>query len=152
MTRTWVATDAAGNSTTVDQVITIQDNIAPTTTDDPADMTVVCGTDIPAVPTVTFTDNCDEFTVDFSEVLVSLGSPDEATLTRTWVATDAAGNSTTVDQVITIEDNIAPVANMDPADVTVVCGTDIPAVPNVVFTDNCDELTVDFSEVLVSLG
>ncbi|HFA50155.1 MAG TPA: HYR domain-containing protein, partial [Bacteroidetes bacterium] len=152
LTRTWVATDAAGNSTTVDQIITILDNIAPVANMDPADVTVVCGTDIPAVPNVTFTDNCDEFTVDFSEVLVSLGSPDEATLTRTWVATDAAGNSTTVDQIITILDNIAPVANMDPADVTVSCGTDIPAVPNVTFTDNCDEFTVDFSETLSNNG
>ncbi len=148
LVRTWVATDEAGNSTTVTQTITINDGEAPAIVSQPADMTVDCGSDIPTVVAPVFTDNCDEFTVDFSEVIVDEFSSDEQVLVRTWVATDEAGNSTTVTQTITILDTEAPAIVSQPADETVTCGSDIPAVVAPVFTDNCGEFTVDFSEVL----
>ncbi|MEZ4932291.1 MAG: HYR domain-containing protein [Saprospiraceae bacterium] len=148
--RTWVATDDVGNSTTVTQTITINDNIAPVVVSSPADVTVDCGSDIPAVVAAVFTDNCDEFTVDFSEVIVTDSSTDEQVLLRTWVATDAAGNSTTVTQTITINDDIAPVASNVPANASAECGSAIPPVVPPTFTDNCDEFTVDFSEVIVT--
>ena len=150
--RTWVATDAAGNSTTVTQTITINDNEAPQVVNAPMNDSADCGSDIPAVPTVVFTDNCDEYTVDFSEVITTDSSTDEQILTRTWVATDAAGNSTTVVQVITINDNGAPVIANVPADVTVDCGDEIPAVSNPDISDNCDEVFVDFSETVTQIN
>ena len=152
ITRTWVATDEAGNSTTVTQTITVQDNVAPVVVSQPSDVTVDCGSDIPAVVAPVFTDNCDEFIVDFSESIFDDFSTDEQVIVRTWIATDEAGNQTVVQQTITIDDNIAPAIVSQPANVTVSCGSDIPAVVAPVFTDNCDEFTVDFSEVTTTNG
>ena len=152
VTRTWVATDAAGNETIMIQIITIIDDEAPQVVTAPMDETVACGSDIPAVPSVEFIDNCDEVTVDFSETLSNNGSVDEATLTRSWIALDAAGNETVITQIITIIDNEAPQVVSVPSDEMVACGSDIPAVPSVEFIDNCDEVTVDFSETLSNNG
>ena len=64
--------------------------------------------------------------------------PNGGVLTRTWTATDAAGNPTVCTQTITIEDNIAPsfVETPLPADVTVECSA-IPAAAILSAIDNC---------------
>jgi len=68
-------------------------------------------------------------------------------ITVTWTATDACANSTEATQTIDITvDSGAPMATA-PGDVTVECGANIPAVPAVVFTDDCGTVVVDFSEV-----
>ena len=48
------------------------------------------------------------------------GCEDEYTLTRTWTAEDNCGNTSSCSQVITVEDNTAPVITC-PVDETVEC-------------------------------
>ena len=48
------------------------------------------------------------------------------TITRTWTATDACGNTITATQTITVEDNIASGTHGVPAAITAQCGA-IPA-------------------------
>ena len=70
---------------------------------------------------MTATDNCDtDVPVTFSELSTVVDGC--GTITRTWTATDACGNTTTATQTITVEDNIAPVLSGVPAAITAQCG------------------------------
>ena len=97
-TRTWKATDVAGNFSTCTQTITISDNTAPVITA-PAAITVNCGAStLPAATgTATATDNCTG-TVAITYTDVTSGN----IITRTWTATDVAGNISTKTQTITV--------------------------------------------------
>ncbi len=114
-TVTWTATDAAGNTGTDTQTITITDTTAPVVTA-PADVTAeATGPQTSAtIGTATATDVVG---------VVSLTSNAPAdypvgTTTVTWTATDAAGNTGTATQTVTITDNIAPVVTA-PTDIKV---------------------------------
>ena len=139
--RTWTATDACGNSTTLTQTITAQDTTPPVLTI-PADETVECDA-IPPVGVASATDNCDpDVAVVFDgEVTVSGACPDSYSLLRTWTATDDCGNSTTLTQTITVQDTTPPVLVGVPADVAVECDA-VPAPATVTATDNCDAAPV----------
>ena len=132
-TFSFTATDDCGNSTStsVDQLITLQDNTDPTQTIETlAPVTLYldgdCATDrsdaATGVPAITTDDNCDS---DVANVLTHMDSEnvytcddgDSAaegsyTFTRTWtsVATDDCGNDNTVtmSQDITVLDEMAP--------------------------------------------
>ena len=52
--------------------------------------------------------------------------------------TDACGNTATATQTITILDQTAPVFITAPANVTVECIGDVPAMTHLHYTDNCD--------------
>src|SRR6185295_17442155 len=144
ITRTWTATDVCGNTTTATQSLTVVDNPPPVLVGVPADATVQCDA-IPAPPTVTATDNCDPtITVVFNETMSVVDGC--GTITRTWTATDACGNTTTATQTLTVVDNTPPVLVGVPADATVQCDA-IPAPPTVTATDNCDPtITVNYTE------
>jgi hypothetical protein len=71
-----------------------------------SDLSVPCGSPIPAAPQLTFHDACDaDATVTFKEVAVTRDASNgiplglAKQLTRTWVASDRAGNNVTVVQV-----------------------------------------------------
>jgi large repetitive protein len=160
ITRTWFATDAAGNATpTTTQVITVQDLVAPVIVENtvPANSIINCSQAIPAPANVMFSDNCDEdLTITFEEVSTqgsdaNLSTYYNYTITRTWFATDATGLvSPTVTEVITVQDITVPtvVENTIPANVTLNCQDAIPAPAAVLFTDGCDaDLTINYTEV-----
>jgi phage tail protein X len=143
ITRTWTATDACGNSSTCSQVITVDDSTAPTITFCPPSRTIEC--DESTLPgntgLATATDNCDlqpDVTYDDS-ITPSQTCPQEYTITRTWIATDACGNSSTCSQVITVDDSTAP--DLDcPANMTIECtASTLPANTGIATVlDNCD--------------
>ncbi len=140
LTRTWTATDHCGNASSRSQVITVQDTQAPTITC-PQTVTVQCASLVPAPNTalVVVSDNCDPAPVVafVSDVSNNLTCPE--TITRTYRATDACGNSATCTQQIVVHDTTAPVVTC-PAPVSVQCLADVPA-PNLALvsvTDNCD--------------
>ncbi len=140
--RTYKATDVCGNSSTCLQVITVNDQTAPTITC-PAPVTVSCAALVPLVNTssVITSDNCTGGapTVTFvSDVTVNQTCTNRYTLNRTYRSTDVCGNSSTCVQVITVNDITAPTISC-PANITVTCSTQVP-VPNpasVVASDNC---------------
>ncbi|WP_208420037.1 HYR-like domain-containing protein [Paraflavitalea devenefica] len=135
ITRTWTATDACGNTVTATQTLTVVDNTPPVLTGVPADAAVQCGA-IPVAATVTATDNCDPTAaVTFNETTTVVDGC--GTITRTWTATDACGNTVTATQTLTVVDNTPPVLSGVPADATIQCGS-IPAAATVTATDNCD--------------
>ncbi|MCB0526630.1 MAG: hypothetical protein KDC86_19090, partial [Saprospiraceae bacterium] len=59
-------------------------------------------------------------------------------VTRTWTLTDACGNQNIHVQTINVEDTQAPMLTPMPANVTISCSDPVPAVPNVIGTDDCD--------------
>ena len=138
ITRTWTYTDACGNVATATQTITINDTQAPVLDPAPADVTVQCVGDVPAMTDLNWTDNCDG-----AGTVTGVDSPIPAnlcggTITRTWTYTDNCGNAATATQTITINDTQDPVLDPAPADVTVECVGDIPAMTDLNWTDNCD--------------
>ena len=149
--RRWEATDLCGNTDEHWQYITVFDNEAPVwDLPHPGNPTVECSEDVPDVIPQTATDNCDQpVFIDFSEVTEPGTCPNQYVVVRTWIAQDDCGNATTRVQTITVEDNEAPVlAGLPAATVDVECSEDVPAVPTVTATDNCDDpIVLDFSEV-----
>ncbi len=139
--RTWTATDECGNSSSVQQVLTVTDTTAPVfTSTTPADATAECSA-IPAQPDLIARDNCsgNNVTVVKAERREDIAGAcaNNYRLIRTWTATDECGNSRTVTQVLTITDNTKPVFNMPvPANATVECSA-IPVQPDLTATDNC---------------
>jgi hypothetical protein len=108
VTRTFRVSDDCGNAADVAVTINVADTVAPSLVGVPADATAECGA-IPAPATVTATDNCDS---NVPVVLVESASAGSCaggyTITRTWTATDACGNSATATQTITVQDTAAP--------------------------------------------
>ena len=57
----------------------------------------------------------------------------------TWNVSDACGNPAVQrTQIITVDDTTPPVLAMAPANVTVECIEDVPAMTDLSWTDNCD--------------
>src|SRR6185436_6671222 len=122
ITRTWRAVDACGNSSvTVSQTFTQIDSQSPTIGLPGADATIEC-TATPAFTAPTASDACNSTTVSTVGADVTVGTSCLKTITRTWRAVDACGNSsTTVSQTITVRDNTAPTIGSAGAAATIEC-------------------------------
>src|SRR5205814_8553659 len=92
----------------------------------------------PSFAQATATDKCDNNpTLTPSDVTTPGSCAGNYTVTRTWTATDACGNSSTAAQTINVHDVTPPVIASLPAPSTISC----PAVPNfaqATATDACD--------------
>lgn len=111
----------------------------------PGTATIQC--DVPPTPantggSATATDNCDPAPAISYSDSASLGGCDgTGTISRTWTATDACGNTSTCIQTINVVDTIAPSITC-PANVTIECGeSTLPAnVGTATAMDNCDSM------------
>jgi hypothetical protein len=119
------ATDAAGNTTTVSQTVTVIDNTPPTLAAPPSE-SYQCTTQLLAARAdAVASDNCSTPKITVSESnnggAGSLASP--LIITRTYTAVDPAGNSATATQTITVADDTPPVFTSVPASRTVATGS-----------------------------
>ncbi|WP_461490662.1 HYR domain-containing protein [Pontibacter sp. HJ8] len=140
---TWTVTDAAGLTATATQLVTVVDRTAPVLTaaaDQEVSLGAECSVTIPDVRG-TATDNCSAATITQSPAAgTTVAATDGETITVLVTATDAAGNKTTDEVVLTAQDVTAPVlaAAADQA-----AGTDngtctaTIAIPDASFSDNC---------------
>ena len=141
---TWTATDAAGNSSTATQTVTITDNTVPTISAlgaitvqanaSCAAFSVNLGTPITA-------DNCGVASVtNNAPAVFPLGLT-----TVTWTVTDNSGNTATATQTVTVVDQGAP-ALVAPANITIPAGASCSVTPtsigNAFTADNCTAGTV----------
>jgi hypothetical protein len=138
--REFVAEDDCGNMAYAYQNIYVVDTTDPIITGE-VEITMPCD-EVSMEIFVTATDNCDE------NVEISILSDEAASgscagrIIRTYIAYDNCQNWSTFTQYITLIDNEAPVASIDPIDLIVECGDEFE-VAEVSFTDNCDdELTL----------
>ncbi|MFK8105282.1 MAG: HYR domain-containing protein, partial [Saprospiraceae bacterium] len=131
-TNTWEIMDACGNAISYTQVITIEDNMAPTIDDTGMsfNITLNCDDTIPAASRLAAMDNCDgtitqtDLSVDDNASVDPCGG---GTILRTWSVADACGTVSQVQQMITINpDTIAPIWNgISPLNLTANCNTNI---------------------------
>ncbi len=131
ITRTYLATVLCGASQLCTQIITVNDQTAPTIVCPTVISPIQCSA-IPIFPPATATDLCGSVpTITFIDVTV------QNDVTRTWTATDNCGNASMCDRTITVNDQTAP---------TIVCPTvispiqcpAIPIFPPATATDLCD--------------
>ena len=113
----WTFIDAAGNSTTANQIVTINDTQSPTwVTKPPATVNLECDADTTIAGTggaPVPTDNCafDRITRKDSIVGLLNNCSVNYTLYRKWTAYDQSGNYTKYTQTIHVQDNTPPEIN-----------------------------------------
>ena len=132
----FTATDACGHTATTTATFTVVDTIDPEWNEElPAEyMEVECGF-APDAAVLTVTDNCGQIPVDFNETVGYAACPGNYTITRSWHAEDACGNSVSHTQVIQVTDTQAPVLTI-PADYTAECSDEHPF-EDALVVDNC---------------
>jgi len=132
ITNTWIAVDDCGNqsATVYTQVITVSDGVAPTwqTTAGSLNRNVTCadaaGLAAAQALVPVAEDVCDPLPIvtKTSGAQVPGVCPTLYTITNTFIATDHCGNASVIfTQVITVSDNVAPVINTQPSNLTVEC-------------------------------
>ena len=110
--RSFKLMSTCGNEFILIQEINVADSQDPVfnETDLPANLTFDCDGEIPEPEILTASDNCAEVEVVFTETRTVGDCPTNESIERTWTATDECGNSAIHTQIISIEDNTAPVA------------------------------------------
>ncbi|NNF36493.1 MAG: HYR domain-containing protein, partial [Saprospiraceae bacterium] len=156
ITRTWTFMDSNGDEYSVSQTITVVDDEAPQLPNAPPPANYTCETEIPPPMPLNAVDNCD------GNIMVSpvdtrnsgtgcLGSP--IIINRKWIFEDMCGNKDSIEQIISVEDNVPPTAVLPP-DISIDCSEDpynlgITGEPIMVM-DNCPAngmVTVDSASV-----
>ena len=143
ITRTYRATDVCGNFAECTQIITVNDQTPPVLTC-PAPVTVSCASAVPPANIASVTgvsDNCGGVVTitHQGDVISGQTCANRYTITRTYRATDVCGNFAECTQIITVNDQTAPIITC-PANITVTTPVgSCTAVVNftVTATDNC---------------
>lgn len=137
--RRWAALDNCGNAAYHTQMITVEDTTAPVFSNCPANVTVQCADDEPAMvdaSTLLATDNCDgPVTVTFFSSDTTGTIPCNYTITYTYEASDVCDNRTSCSYSVTVHDDVDPVI-ATPFDYTVECNEDV-FIEIATATDNC---------------
>ncbi len=133
-TVTWTYDDGNGNTSTQEQNVIVENSTAPPLADVAVllDVRGECSVAITEVPTAT--DSCG------GTISATTNDPltydEQGTFTVTWTYDAGNGNISTQEQNITVEDSIAPVADMAVLpNITGGCGATVTIVPTA--TDNC---------------
>ncbi|MFN5619901.1 MAG: hypothetical protein ACK478_01235, partial [Flavobacteriales bacterium] len=150
---TYTARDRCGNVGYAYRTINVVDTTDPQLQDVPASVTIDCNDDIPAVATVTATDNCDtSVIISVEESTVPGNCPQNYSIERMYIATDWCGNADTVLQIINIVDTTAPIFNADNESIfnytcpEVSIGQPAPVVtPEAV--EDCGQVSLTYSDV-----
>ena len=147
----WTATDDCGNTSTALQTFQVRDTTGPVFTLVPAAKTFRCDTFVLPPPVIKgvdiqVDDECSVAQQNIATQIVSSQNADPAVcghynyqITRIFTATDDCGNTRTATQVLTIVDNLGPVA-AGTLDTTVVCEI-TPAISLPTAADACSGLT-----------
>jgi gliding motility-associated-like protein len=115
---------------------TMEDVEKPAIDNSPDDFVVGCEKDVPQVPKLDISDNCDPKPSVTFTTTTDLINACFKKITREWTVVDKCGNSTVESQIIDIIDEV-PVVNNPPKDLEVECDKDIPKPETLDITDNC---------------
>jgi hypothetical protein len=151
--RTWTFSDVCGNTSSVSQTITVSDDTAPVAPAAPSNLTLQCADAIPPPVDLTATDNCDgAITVSPSVTVIPGSNENDVTQIRTWTFSDVCGNTSSVNQTITVGDDTPPVLECRDIMVdlpasgndTIVSIEDIRTLAVVEVSDNCGSTSGPF--------
>lgn len=136
--RDWSIEDHCNNVTNFQQIIMVQDTIAPVFSSAPfSDTTVQCQY-LPVFQDIDVVDNCSSnLNIIKNQTFIAGSCTNNYDLSRSWTATDACGNSSSLTQVIHVFDTVAPMFLNLPNDTLLNCGSALP-VYDVVALDSCD--------------
>jgi len=140
-TRTYLVTDACGETATCAQTITVDDQVPPTITC-PIGVSVSCFNLVPSDESASIltSDNCGgTVTVSLlSDVPTGQICPNIVSILRTYQALDACGITATCEQTITVNDQVPPTITC-PIDEVVSCFNLAPldASASILTSDNC---------------
>ena len=117
--RTWIATDPCGNADTCEQIITIQDTIAPLISACPSDTIMDCGSelhpDLLGWPIAM--DECSSIQLSFVDDSIGFdGSCSNGilgTINRIFFVADECENVSSCTQIIQIQDTVAPILSFN---------------------------------------
>jgi hypothetical protein len=142
--RTWTATDAAGHSSSCDQIINVVDTTLPVLSGVPGDVTVECDA-VPEAAVVTASDNCDPNPiVQLDEKRIDGSCPNSYVLERIWTAVDACGNQVDAVRTITVLDTTPPVIELTGDEIIILeSNVDTYEEPGVTVSDNCDTAAIE---------
>ena len=139
--------DAAGLSNVCNTTVLVDDEARPIITFCPPAITLDCSqnfSDTNLTGNAEATDNCEVTSIYFEDE-ADVNSCNIDTVTRTWFAVDAAGNSASCQQLISLIDN-TPISVTFPADYTTnECGGDLsPATTGepIIMGDDCENILV----------
>lgn len=148
-TRTWEVLDSQGNEIdSFSQTITLVDNTPPFFTSLPNDVVLSCDDEWVEDSNVEAADDCSEVSIIVVEDIIdSDDCPQNFSIIRTFIALDACGNESSVQQNIQFIDSTPPIFDEDfPNEINVSCG-EIPAVQEPSVFDTCSEtVEIKFTE------
>jgi hypothetical protein len=145
-TITWSYNDGNGNISTQTQQVILDDNSNPVP--DVAQLPTISAQCIATVTAPTATDNCKGLITGTTSDATSYNA--QGSYTITWTYDDGNGNSTTQQQLVVIDDTIAPVPDAVLAPVTL---GSVSAIITPTATDNCSGTitgTADLSQLTTS--
>ena len=146
ITRSWTAEDCSGNALSHVQTIEVQDTTAPVFTDVPNDQSNQCEE---APYSAAASDNCGSIVITESREVISEDTCDNYEHLVTLTATDECGNSADYQFTIVVQDTEAPAfVESLPESMDLVCSDGIPAAAMITATDNCDQVSVEFTELI----
>ncbi len=124
-----------GNTSQASQTIGVEDNTPPVITALPGPSVIECPA-LPSFATPTASDACDASPgLTFADVPTPGACAQEYSVTRTWTATDACGNTSQASQTIGVEDNTPPLITC-PGNIAAACNEVVNF--NTPVTDVCD--------------
>lgn len=147
--RSWTATDDCGLTDTETKTIEVEDSEDPTIEDVCDGVTIACNDTVPTCDPNP-QDDCSAVSIAVTEETMTGAAINDYKLLRTWVATDACGNTSPASyQTITVQDIVDPTI-VGPAD-------SVAQVPHIPFSydgdhtaeDQCSTPTVECTETKV---
>src|SRR5690606_32107003 len=147
-TRTWSATTENGAVVTISQSITVQADKEPPVFDRmPGNVVLPCGSELPHFD-ISVSDNVDGG-ISISTHIDREGEGCDEVITRTWTATDACGNSSSVSQEIRFAELMDLAFTFVPGDVTLKLGGELPE-DVAIATSTCEEgeVNMEISDVI----